>query len=101
MIKNNVLRKIVFAVHAVIAASPFVLMVYLFQTWVDDGEVRYVSFSYALYYWAGINPAIANVPYDLAGVYKLYVYLLKLPLWLWLFILCAPSFVYVYKNVGE
>jgi hypothetical protein len=98
---TKTVKRLFFAANALIAATPFFLMVYLFKTWVDDGEFAHISFYYGLYHWVGINPAIEGVTYDNAGMYKLYLYLLKLPLLLWLFILSAPSLVYVARNVKD
>ncbi|MCE3231873.1 MAG: hypothetical protein K0R98_130 [Rickettsiaceae bacterium] len=86
-------------VNLIIAASPFILICYLFKTWVDHGEVASISLASALYYWLGLDPAFKSVTPGLEGFYNLYVFLLKLPLLFWLFVISIPSFLYIRRSM--
>jgi hypothetical protein len=100
MFKKNT-KRIIFLLHIIIAASPYVLICYLFKTWVDNGEVADISVVTALYYWLGINPSIKYITPGLEGLYNLYVFLLKTPLLFWVFPLSIPSFMKVYQKAKE
>jgi hypothetical protein len=93
------LAKILLILHCVVAISPFVMICYLFKTWVDNGEVATVQLISALYYWLGIDPTLKHVPAQFLGFYNLYVYLLKLPLLLWLFIVSIPSVIAIHHKL--
>jgi hypothetical protein len=99
MIKK-ISKNLIFLLHIVVAASPFVLICYLFKTWVDNGEVTYIPFVSGLY-WVGIDPSIKNIYPSMLGYYKLYIYILKLPLLLWLFIIAIPSFKKLYESAKD